>query len=220
MEKSQQSKTKTLVTCAMLGALAFVVMAVGRVPVVLFLKYDPKDVILAIAGFLFGPLPALGVTSVVALLEMFTFSDTGVIGLIMNILSSASFVCTAAIIYQRRRTLRGAIAGLLLGVVCMCAVMLLWNYLITPLYMNVSRQEVAALLLPAFLPFNLLKGVLNASITMLLYKPVVRGLSRAHLMPRTSHSTVGRNGHIAVVCICLFVLASCVLCILAMRGLL
>ena len=37
-------KAKRITTIAMLCALAYVVMAVGRVPVVLFLKYDPKDV--------------------------------------------------------------------------------------------------------------------------------------------------------------------------------
>lgn len=41
---------------------------------------------------------------------------------------------------------------------------------------------VEALLLTAFLPFNLLKGGLNAGITFLLYKPIVTTLRRLHLV--------------------------------------
>lgn len=57
--------------------------------------------------------------------------------------------------------------------------MMVWNYLVAPLYMGVPREEVAKLLLPAFLPFNLLKGGLNAAITMLLYRPVQSVLGRS-----------------------------------------
>ena len=59
--------------------------------------------------------------------------------------------------------------------------MMLWNYLVAPLYMGMPREDIAALLLPAFLPFNLIKGGLNAAITMLLYKPVFLPLQRRHL---------------------------------------
>lgn len=51
-------RTKKLTTLAMLCALAYIAVAVFRIPVVLFLKYDPKDVIIAIGGFIYGPLPA------------------------------------------------------------------------------------------------------------------------------------------------------------------
>ena len=62
--------TRQMVMLALLAALAYVVMMVGRVPVVLWLKYDPKDVILAISGFLYGPVAAFATTSVVAFVEM------------------------------------------------------------------------------------------------------------------------------------------------------
>ena len=46
------NKTKKLTTFGMLCALAYVVAAVGRIPLVLFLKYDPKDIIIAIGGLI------------------------------------------------------------------------------------------------------------------------------------------------------------------------
>ena len=126
------NKTKKLTTLAMLCAIAYVVMLVGRVPVVMFLKYDPKDVIIALGGLVFGPMSALLISVVVSLVEMLTASDTGFIGLVMNILSTAAFACTASAIYKKKRTIHGAVLGMVVGTVFMTAVMLLWNYLITP----------------------------------------------------------------------------------------
>lgn len=65
---------------------------------------------------------------------MFFASDTGPIGFIMNVLATASFCCTASFVYKKVHTKKGAIVGLTLGVIMLTAVMLLWNYLITPIY--------------------------------------------------------------------------------------
>ena len=50
------SKTKKLTTVGMLCAFAYAATVIGRVPLVLFLKYDPKDIIIAISGLIFDPL--------------------------------------------------------------------------------------------------------------------------------------------------------------------
>ena len=92
----------------------------------------------------------------------------------MNVISSCSFACTAALVYQRRPGRSGAALGFLCGWGCMIPVMLLWNYLAAPIYMGCSREAVAELLLPAFLPFNLVKGGLNAALALALYRPAVR----------------------------------------------
>ena len=172
------NKTGKLTAAGMLCALAYTATAVGRVPIVLFLKYDPKDIIIAAGGMIFGPPTACAIALTVSLAELFTISETGILGFLMNVISSCSFAYTAALIYQKRRTFLSALAGLLCGWGCMTAVMLLWNYLIAPVYMGCSRQEAAALLLPAFLPFNIIKGGLNTAGTLLLYKPVIIPASR------------------------------------------
>jgi riboflavin transporter FmnP len=59
--------------------------------------------------------------------------------------------------------------------------MILWNYLITPMYMGVPREAVVEMLVPVFLPFNLIKGGANAALTLLLYKPVIYALKRMKL---------------------------------------
>lgn len=180
MTKSNYKKTATL---GMLCAFAYIAVVIFRIPVVLFLKYEPKDIIIAIGGFIYGPLASLAISVIVSVIEMLTISETGIIGCIMNILSSATFACTASLIYKKRRTFWGAVRGLIAGSLLLTAVMLLWNYIITPMYMAISREEVAKLLLPAFLPFNLLKGGLNTVFTLIIYKPLVKALRGAGLIP-------------------------------------
>lgn len=215
--KNNSWQLRRLCVIAMLCAMAFAAVAFIRIPVVLFLKYEPKDVILTIGGFLFGPWTGAAMAVAVALLEMVTVSDTGVIGLLMNALSSCLFVCTAAIIYHSKKTLSRAIIGLLCGAIIATGGMLLWNYLITPLYMAVSRQDIAGMLVPVFLPFNLLKNGLNATLTMLLYKSVSSALRAAHLLPKNPNNP--QNAKRQWVWIApLFLLATLVLVMLAWKG--
>jgi riboflavin transporter FmnP len=107
-----RNSAKKLVLIAMLAAVAYVIVCLIRVPVVLFLNYEPKDVIITIGAFLLGPVCGFVVSLLVSLLEMVTISGTGPIGALMNLLSTCSFACTAAIIYKKRRTFSGAIIGL------------------------------------------------------------------------------------------------------------
>lgn len=181
-------KTKKMVTTGMLCALAYVAVTAGRIPVVLFLKYDPKDVIIVIGGLLFGPFTSLTVAGVVCVVEMLTVSSTGIFGCMMNFLSSCSFACTAAYIYKKHHRLSGVVLGLCGGWGCQTAAMMFWNYLIAPLYMGYPREAVAALLLPVFLPFNLMKGGLNTAITLLLYKPAATVLRRTGLLEEGGNS--------------------------------
>lgn len=213
---NKRYSTKELTTLAMITAIAFVLVTTIRIPVVLFLKYEPKDVVITIGGFLLGPMASLISSAVVSLIEMFTISDTGPVGCIMNFLSTCSFACVAGLVYKHRRTMGGAIAGLALGSVVMTIVMLLWNYLITPHYMGVSRADVAGLLIPAFLPFNLLKAGLNSSFTLLLYKPLVTGLRKAGLVESPRSSGKGRTP--GVVIFALILRATCVLLALVLKG--
>ncbi len=181
----KKTDTKRLTVLAMLCALAYIIVAFVRIPAVMFLKYEPKDVVITIGGFLYGPLAALAISVVVSFIEMLTISDTGWIGFVMNVLSTAAFACTASFIYKKMRSLTGAQIGLIVGALLMTAVMIAWNYVLTPLYMGTPRSDVAAMLIPVFLPFNLVKGALNASITALLYRPLVQTLRQAKLLPQS-----------------------------------
>lgn len=211
-----KNRTRKLTLGAMLCAAAFAAAAVGRVPVVLFLKYDPKDVVIALSGFMLGPAAAGAVASAASVLEMLCVGTTGVIGCMMNILSSCCFACTAAFIYQRRPGALGAGLGLIAGCAAMTGVMLLWNYWAVPLYMGQPRAEVAGLLLPVFLPFNLVKGALNGALAFLLYRPVWRALERAGLAPQ--ESPLEGKGNALLACAAAGAAVTCGVFLLAMHG--
>lgn len=176
---------KTVTSLAMLTALTYLAMLLSNLlpKVAGFLQMEVKGTVIAIGGFLFGPLSAAIISIVVAFIEMFTVSDTGIIGCVMNLLAACAFACPAAFVYQRMRTRKGAVIGLTVGVLALTATMLLWNYLITPLYMGIPRETVAGMLPTVFLPFNLVKGGLNMALTLILYKPVVTALRKARLAP-------------------------------------
>lgn len=211
------NKTKKITMTAMLCAITYVVMAVGRVPVILFLKYDPSDVIVTLGGLIWGPMTSCIVATVVAFVEMLTVSETGIIGCIMNIVQSLSFACTAAVIYKKKHTLYGALAGLAAGCITATVVMMLWNYLITPIYMGYPREAVAEMLLPVFLPFNLLKGGLNAALTFLLYKPVVTALRKSGYVSAAQSGS--RSRHTVMLLFAVLIVITCVLVILSLNGL-
>ena len=222
-------KTRDLAIMGMLAALAFLTVLFIRIPVVVFLKYEPKDVIITISGFIFGPLAVLLISTIVSLIEWFTISETGHFGFIMNVISTCSFACTAALIYKYKRTMLGAVIGLVTGLVIMCGVMLLWNYLIVPLYMpfvtaagkasqpDAYREAVLPMLTTIFLPFNLLKGGLNGAITLLLYKPIKTALNKTKLLPETEAAKSAKI-NFGLILVSVFVIITCVMFILSWRG--
>jgi riboflavin transporter FmnP len=199
----------------MLAAVAYVVTYLLRIPIWSFLKYDPKDIVIVIAGFIYGPLSACLISAVVSLVEMITVSDTGPIGLVMNILSTCAFACTAAWINDRNRTKAGAVTGLAVGVAVMAAAMLLWNWLITPLYMEMERSVVAGCCCPSSCP-STAEGGLNMAFTLLLYKPVITALRRANLLPEADAGS-GFRLSLGMVLLALAILVTIILIVLVSR---
>ena len=183
MRTKQYNKTLRLCVVAMMAAMAYVAMVFLKVPVVLFLSYEPKDVLLTLIALLVDPVAGVLATVAVAFVEMITVSSTGLWGFLMNVLSSCSFLLPAALLCRRKKTTGRVVLGVLAGAATMTAVMLLWNYLIVPLYMGTTRAEVLPLLWSAFLPFNLLKGAVNAVLIALLFRPAQAAFKAAKLMP-------------------------------------
>lgn len=204
-----KQKIKQVVITAMLCALSFIAVLIGKfIPnVVGFLSYDPKDAIVAIAGFIYGPLTSVIITVIVSFIEMISISSTGIIGFVMNAISTCAFAAPAALIYKKLRSMKGAVTGLSVGALSMTVCMLLWNYLITPLYMQVDRATVASMLISTFLPFNLIKSGINLGLTLVLYKPLVTALRKARLISDEKRETNAKSFRIGFTLISVFVLA-------------
>ena len=91
MTNKTNGRVKALAAMAMLTALAVAADIFLRIPNIGgFLTYEPKDVILTIGAFIFGPIPGLIMSLAVCFVEMVTVSTTGPIGLLMNFLGDLS----------------------------------------------------------------------------------------------------------------------------------
>lgn len=216
-----KTNTKNLTSASVLCAFAYIVMLISKlIPEVAgFLQLDFKDVIIVSGGFILGPVYALVISFVVSLIELVTVSNTGIIGMIMNLVSTAAFCCVASLVYKYLRTFKGAVASLALGTLALTVVMLLWNYYITPLYMKVERDVVASMLIPVFLPFNLIKGLINSALTLILYSPLVKSLSKAGLIK--SYTASKKGGIISPAFIIgIVILAICIPFLLNLMGIL
>ncbi len=192
---NNSQKVKRLTIIALFCAMAFIVSVILPIKV-MFLTLDFKDTISAICGMFFGPVSGLVCATIVPFLEYFTTgSATREYGLIMNLLSSISFVGVSTLIYKYKKTIWGAIIGLVTAVFATVAVMLVANLYITPFYMGVTQDVVVDLIPKLILPFNLVKTILNAGITMLIYKPVSKvlkrmGLSKSNSSVKTANTVV------------------------------
>ncbi len=219
--QKQKMSTRYMAVVAMFTAVSFVAVLVGKVipNVAGFLSYEPKDAVIVIASFIFGPMTGFIISLLVSFIEMITISTTGPYGFLMNVVSTCAFVVPAALIYKKDHSQKGAVIGLSVGVASMALVMVIWNYIITPFYMGVPRETVAGMLATVFLPFNLIKGGINAALTLLLYKPIVGALRKVGLVEPTSTGHKGRFS-LGFTLISLAVLATFVLLFLVMIGVL
>ena len=210
------SRAKKITLIAAVAAMAIVLTAIIRFPITSlpFLKYDPKDVILTTAGFIFGPLVAILAAVIEVVVEMVTFSESGPWGALMNIIATLSFSGIAAAIYHRKRT-KGAVLSLVCAVLSLTVVMALWNLVVTPIYTGFPRAEVIKLM-PVIIPFNLIKGGVNAALIILLYKPIKSALAGAGLTEEVSSE---KNATWTTIKMVSFVILLCLVALIVyMRG--
>ena len=89
----------------------------------------------------------------------------------MHVIATSAIVLVAGIIYKKNKTRKGAVIGLVLGVIAWIIVMICANLVITPMFMGVPRAVVIDLM-PFIAAFNGIKAGVNAIITFLLYKRI------------------------------------------------
>ena len=172
----RKTLTNRLTRMAVLCALSIVLVLLVHFPIfpaAPFLEYDPADIPILIATLLYGPWWGFAVTVVVSTIQGLTVSaGSGYIGIIMHILATGAFSITVGLIYQKKKTLKGAAAALLVGSLVMTAMMVGCNLVFTPLFMGQPLKTVIGMLVPVIIPFNLIKAGLNSVVTFLLYKPI------------------------------------------------
>ena len=175
----------TAIFAALSTALMFLSFGVPFMPS--FLKLDFSEVPALIAAYSLGPVSGVIVCLVKNLINM-TASTTGCVGELSNFLLGCMLVVPAGMIYKYKRNRIGALVGALVGSVIMGLGSLLTNYYIVyPVYYNFLPYEAILgmyqalypkvndlwdCLLVINLPITIMKGLLCAVITFVIYKPV------------------------------------------------
>ncbi len=173
MQLSQN--TRKLTTLSVLTALSIILLLLIRFPIfpaAPYLIYEPMDVPILIAAFVYGPISGLLVTVVSCILQGLLFSVDGWVGILMHFIATGTYVTMASLIYRKKHSVFGAIIGLAAGTVAMAAIMVPTNLIIQPVFYGTPIEVVKPLLLPVIVPFNLLKAAINGAVTFILYKPL------------------------------------------------
>ena len=219
----KKNNLRTYLALAMFTAIAYIslfFMKIGGIGG--FLTFDIKDAVLTIAAMQFGPLSGVIMALLVSFIEMITVSGTGPWGFLMNFVGSAAFAAVASAIYlhvpRLKKTLSGAVVGLLTSVVIMTGIMLVMNVLVTPLYTHAPLEAIYDMMLPLLLPFNLIKALANAAIVFVLYKPLCVILRKSHVMENGATSYVVDSKVAVYYLVGIAVLVACILILVLSFG--
>ncbi len=214
---SSSNKLRRIALIAVFGALAYVLMLVVHFKVS-FLTLDLKDAVITLAGLYFGPGAALSLAVLVPLLELISVSDTGLYGFLMNFISTATFSLIASLIYRYKRSLMGAIVGLLSAAAATVGVMMLFNLWITPYYMGVEVETVKSMIPTLLLPFNSVKSCMNVGVVLLLYKPISAVMQRMKLIEKGSHKQSFNWRTIVVLALALLLITTSMIVVFGVLG--
>lgn len=191
---SKKIGIRQLTVTSMLSAMAFILMYLEiSIPIMpSFIKFDFSDLPALIGAFALGPWFGVIIEFIKNVLHL-VVSQSLFIGELSNFILGATFVLTAGLIYQKKKTRQGAFLSGLAGSLIMGAVSIVANYfLVYPIYVKVffdgdesvcvgMYQMIAPFvdtlmdcLLVFNLPFTVIKGLISLGISMLIYKPLSR----------------------------------------------
>lgn len=167
---------KKITRLGLFSALSVVLLLLIRFPLIPaapWLIYDAADVSILIASFALGPIAGLTVTVIASIIQGITVSaEGGWVGIVMHILASGAFAVTAGLIYKKFHSRKGAVIALICGTIAMTLIMIPANLFFTVRYWGYPYETVVKMILPMIVPFNLIKGLISSTLTILIYKKV------------------------------------------------
>ena len=175
MQHNLNSRTLKLAKMALMLAISVICSFFNFfiIPSAPFLKFEISDIPILIAAFAFGPIPGLIVGVLAVLLhDLMMGPESGPYGMIMHLIAVAAITLVAGFIYKKFKTKKGALVSLIVGGLCMAAIMIPANLLVTPLFMGVPVEAVVAMLPTVILPFNLLKVLILCVVVFFIYKRI------------------------------------------------
>ena len=190
----KKDTTHNLTVAAMLSAVAFILMFIEfPIPMLIpaFIKMDFSDLPALLGAFALGPVYGVIISFMKNLLHIvIKGTSTACVGELSNFILGAIFSAVAGYIYKNHKSRKTAIIGAVAGAVAMGVLSVPSNYFVVyPAYVQFYHMPLEAILgmyqaiLPSAdslikclilfnLPFTLVKGLLDAVLCMLIYKPL------------------------------------------------
>jgi riboflavin transporter FmnP len=162
---------------SLLAAIAVILMffEFPVVPAFAWLKMDMSELPVLMGAFAFGPIAGIIIEGLkVLLFFLIRGSQSFGVGEIANFIIGISFIVPAAIIYNRRRSKKNAIIGMIVGALFMEVFAIVANvYVLLPLYnMKMDSTQLLQYVTAGLLPFNGIKAALVSIVTLIVYKRV------------------------------------------------
>ena len=189
----KKDTTHNLTVAAMLSAVAFILMFIEfPIPMLIpaFIKMDFSDLPALLGAFALGPVYGVIISFMKNLLHIVKGTSTACVGELSNFILGAIFSAVAGYLYKHHKSRKTAIIGAVAGAVAMGVLSVPSNYFVVyPAYVQFYHMPLEAILgmyqaiLPSAdslikclilfnLPFTLVKGLLDAVLCMLIYKPL------------------------------------------------
>lgn len=180
--KRSNNGLKKLIQIALLSSVAVLLMLIQiPYPGAGWLKFDISDIPALIGGCALGPIAGL----LIVIIKLFLFgiirsSPEELIGLPMNLIANGTLVLVTSYVYRRLKTQENALFSLFMGVIISTLIMIPANYFVLPLYLKFfaphipipPASQMLTMIFTVIIPFNLIKGFLNVSLTFVVYKRV------------------------------------------------
>ena len=190
----KKDTTHNLTVAAMLSAVAFILMFIEfPIPMLIpaFIKMDFSDLPALLGAFALGPVYGVIISFMKNLLHIvIKGTSTACVGELSNFILGAIFSAVAGYLYKHHKSRKTAIIGAVAGAVAMGVLSVPSNYFVVyPAYVQFYHMPLEAILgmyqaiLPSAdslikcliifnLPFTLVKGLLDAVLCMMIYKPL------------------------------------------------
>lgn len=184
--------TKNIAGMAVFAALSFVVYLL-EIPIFAstpasFLELDLSNVFVMLAGFMYGPIPAVIVCLIKELIHI-SVGSTGGVGELANFIITTAYVLIPSIVYCKKKGIKAVVLTLIIACLVQTSISLLVNKFINfPFFMGsvpfaptqISNSMFEKLWVYVF-TFNLIKSVVISAVTILLYKKVSHLFKRINL---------------------------------------
>ena len=175
--------TKQITRIAILASISAVLLFINF-PILFFpsfYKIDFSEIPCLLCGFALGPLSGAMCVILSRLLNVILEggSETAYVGELASLIISFSFVFISSLIYKKNHTKKGAIISLFVSVIASSFIAVAVNYyILLPMFLK-TVPDISFVILYT-LPFNIIKGIINSALVILLYKrisPLIKDIS-------------------------------------------